>query len=123
MKTYYFGCGLSEKGHYWFVPLDGNLHHINMRELPLVLGNIAKTIDGTLCPTNAKQGIINRWLLESECSTVWTFIAFNDYSVDTRPGSNSVFIFEGNYDTIEACKLIDKYYPKIANRLITTETK
>lgn len=46
----------------------------------------------------------------------WTAMAFWDRTVDTRPGSNSCFLAEGDYSLDEMCALAVKHFPRVVKR-------
>jgi len=82
-RTYYFGC-LGEKGHY--------MHpHIRRGELPGVNYRVIEYIDGLYTRGNTtEQGAAQFSMIGP-----LTIIAWHDYTVDSRPASNSVIIGYG----------------------------
>lgn len=108
-RTYYFGC-MGVTGHY--------MHpHIRQGELPGVNYNAIKYIDGIYTPGDTtKQGA-------AQLSIVGplTIIAWHDYTVDCRPGSNSVIMGYGFTGT-RAEIIVDMFkdfmvrFPQVVNR-------
>lgn len=82
-RTYYFGC-IGVVGHY--------MHpHIRQGELPGVNHKVIQFIDGIYTPgESADQGAAQFSMVGQ-----LTIIAWHDYTVDKRPGSNSVIIGYG----------------------------
>lgn len=80
---YYFGC-IGDTGHYlWMSPWAHAPHIIMHKDNPW-----GTSIDGKLCPPGAQvQGQALLHHLNG-----WTALAFWDRSVDSRPGSCSVFL-------------------------------
>ncbi len=85
IKAYYFGC-VKEVGHYWWTL---GLRKIYNDKLP--------GVDAVYCPPDSEQEgraqII--YLTPNQYGGAYTLISFWDYSVDSRPGSNSNFMLEG----------------------------
>lgn len=87
-KLFFFGCG-SEKGHYMFP-------RFSQSELPDVNRNLMEHIDGTFTPGwSTKQGAAQF----AQVGKI-SIIAWHDYSVDSRPGSNSNIIGYGYIGSI-----------------------
>lgn len=87
MYCYYFGCRRpGTLGHYWFDRHGERLapkpHGTSPRGVPWAY------VDGKLNPSH-RQGDAAIHHKDG-----WTALAFEDHSVDVRPGSNSVFVFE-----------------------------
>jgi hypothetical protein len=47
----------------------------------------------------------------------WTAFAMHDYTVDQRPGSNSVFLAEGIFSEEEMRGLAHEHFPLVARRI------
>jgi len=100
MRVYYFGCK-DEPGHYMHTP-DLKVDWEFMRGNPW--GN---EIDDGFKGLAYKGG--------------WTALAMPDYTVDSRPGSNSVFLAEGIFYEKEMIEIAYHYFPEIARRLSLKE--
>lgn len=101
-KCLYFGC-VDEVGHYLF-GIHGKSH-----------GNAYSWIskrDGMLAPVFCREA--GKALLHHYDG--FTIIAFWDYSVDTRPGSNSMFIIPGTKDFYGALEIANRYFPQVFKR-------
>lgn len=101
-KVYFFGCK-DTGGHYCFDPEGGKSTGYNWP------GPWNKKIDGTLPPQRDKT--------EFKCTVThkegWTALAFWDYTIDTRPGSNSAFFTRGEYDFEEMLQLAKHAWPRL----------
>jgi hypothetical protein len=97
-QLFYFGCG-DEKGHYIF---PGRFA-IDMSAMPDVHYKFFDRIDGVFVPAAISQG-------SGQFSQVGpiSIIAWHDYTVDSRPGSNSNIIGYG-YDGTTA-EIINAMY-------------
>ena len=96
MRIYYFGC-VGEAGHYMHTP---ELRHDwdFMRNNPW-----ARNLDDAFKGLRHKDG--------------WTALAMYDYTVDSRPGSNSIFLAEGMFSEEEMSTLALQFFPTIAKRI------
>ncbi len=104
-KVYYFGC-LQEAGHH--------MHDANLRtDWGFLNSNPwGRTVDSDLCPKgNQAEG---KAALHYKGG--WTALAFWDRSVDSRPGSNSVFLAEGAFDFGQMLELARATFPSIMQR-------
>lgn len=105
MRLFYFGC-IEVAGHYLW---DHNLKYVQRK-----YNNVLpwENLDGVLCPqiTN-ENGVVKLHHKEG-----WTAAAFWDYSVDHRPGSNSVFFAEGIHGVYHMIEFIKKRFPSICKR-------
>lgn len=104
MKVLYFGC-IREVGHYlydtkWTRSLDFSV-------VPW------DEIDGKLCP----QETTDQGASELHQKEGWTALAFWDYSIDKRPGSNSVFFAEGLHTFAEMCQISREHFPQVYERI------
>lgn len=106
MDLYYFGCRHGESGH--------NLWHRDTRVPPSRWPAWPwPQIDGKLTPIQTAQ---NTWALH--WLEGWSALAMHDYTIDTRPGSNAVFLgptpLAGRHDILaEAAEV----YPDVVARL------
>lgn len=82
-RTYYFGC-MGEKGHYMFpATRRGDFPDANYK--------VIEYIDGLYVPGNTlAQGAAQFSMVGP-----FTIIAWHDYTVDSRPGSNSNIVGYG----------------------------
>lgn len=113
MRVFHFGCSNHESGHYLHSPeIPRDL------EERRALSNITRTnpwgrqIDGGLCPKNTQMegyALIHR-------KDGWTALAFWDRSVDSRPGSNSVFLADVDCDFAELLRVAYENFPDIVAR-------
>lgn len=101
MKTIYFGCK-GETGHYLYI--DGK-RQLSTNIIPW------DQVDGVLCPFNRKAGSAKLHHKDG-----WTALAFWDYSIDKRPGSNSVFFIEGIHGFYHMIQFGKNYFPEIMKR-------
>lgn len=104
-KVAFFGCW-ERLGHFIYSP-DGNTLRFFGPFVPESLDGVflhrGHRIPGQVDTTHFKD---------------YTVIAFEDNTVDTRPGSNGVFIVEGYGLTAKQCWAeADKIYPQIVQRL------
>jgi hypothetical protein len=97
MKVYYFGC-IGEAGHYMHTPNEASHDWDFMEKNPWGLG-----LDDGFKGLRHKDG--------------WTALAMTDYTVDSRPGSNSVFLAEGTFSQEEMNALAHQYFPSVAKRI------
>ncbi len=102
-KCLYFGC-INEAGHYLFT-----------RDKTKTYGDWyrwAGKRDGTLAPTFCKEP--GKALLHHYDG--FTMLAFWDYSVDSRPGSNSMFIVPGIKGFEETIEVAKANFPQVFER-------
>lgn len=102
MKVLYFGCWDNNTGHCLF---QSKYNKPSMASIPW------KNIDGGLCPGSRKEGIAKIHHCEG-----WTALAFWDYSIDQRAGSNSVFLAEGTHNFDKMINLTKERFPNIIER-------
>lgn len=103
MRVYYYGCA-DQSGHYMHKP-----------------GMIT---DWKFLDTNPWGFAVDGGLLKGRKETYvlshkdgWTALSFWDNSVDTRPGSNSNFLAEGDFTENQMREIAWKYFPKISARI------
>lgn len=100
LRPIYFGCD-DDTGHYFYgLGMVGRTDTDARRNF--------SWIDGVLCPPgDQREGLAN--LVHGNLDhQPWTILAFWDRSVDSRPGSNSVFILPGTLNfplAIDAARL------------------
>ncbi|MCK5611305.1 hypothetical protein KAR91_56065 [Candidatus Pacearchaeota archaeon] len=104
MKTYYFGCWDGMSGHYL---KDPSGKHIEWDQTPWGI-----KIDGKLSPTSTRDAGIS----ELHTKDNWTALAFWDYSVDGRPGSNSIIFAEGIFKFDEMIQIGKDRFPAVMER-------
>ncbi len=112
-QVYYYGCW-GDKGHFLWTPEQDSVRISKMKDAT----PFGDDIDGVLqkgsgvCSGN---GIPDDAQLHDKDG--WTALAFWDRTVDTRPGSCSVFLAEGVHK-VEAIKEIARSnFPEIWDRL------
>ena len=105
MRIYYFGCK-EESGHFLWKPNQITTAHYQLSGLPW------KYIDTALCPqTTSQQGVAKIHHKDG-----WTAMAFWDKSIDSRPGSNSVFFYEDLLEYDQMIEAFEEHFPNIYNR-------
>jgi hypothetical protein len=108
-RLFYFGC-IGKVGHYFWETNSWDVDSRNIR-IEGVNTKIFRFLDGNFTPNDPTEGIYNDCVIPP-----LRIIAWHDYSVDKRPGSNSVLIGYG-YETAE--EMIDaayKKFPSVMNR-------
>lgn len=98
----YFGC-YRRPGHYLWGP---GMQRVRSDDLPW------KKLNGELAPPRARPGHAALHHLDG-----WTALAFWDRSVDSRPGSNSVFLFPDVLDFEEAVIRAVKEFPEVFEQM------
>jgi hypothetical protein len=102
-KVYYFGC-VGSVGHY----MHSNAPSLTLEERRAVslftrTNPWGFSIDGGFKGLQHKDG--------------WTALAMDDFTIDDRPGSNSVFLAEGEFDEPQMIKLAYQHFPAVAKRI------
>jgi hypothetical protein len=117
MRMYYFGCH-REPGHYFFAPgmvkdheAGGPMPFSTQEGEPIVPWGYH--IDQALCPFGPQT----EGLAKLNYKDGWTALAFWDRSVDSRPGSNSVFVLEGTHDFPTMLSHARDRFPEVIERL------
>lgn len=107
MRRYRFGCG-DRLGHYYW---DSDNGQVSSRDGHNVVPWGLEIDNPSLWtkPTNGKVAVHHK--------DGWTGVGVKDNSVDHRPGSIQVFVFEGNWTDYEAVRLSLKHFPKTVKRL------
>jgi hypothetical protein len=104
-KVAFFGCW-NQAGHY--------LHDESGNNLQSFGPFIVESLDGVLL----KHGYRIPGQVDVVCFKDYTVIAFEDYTVDRRPGSNAAFIVEGHALTRQECwKAAEAMFPQVVKRL------
>lgn len=119
MNAFYFGTYRQPGHELWapgtFDPVRVPYYRAGSKPPPFVVASRripwGKTPDGTL---NPKREIEGEALLHHKDG--WTAIAFANRTDDTRPGSNSVFIFEGELTFDGAIEAARKHFPQVVER-------
>jgi hypothetical protein len=118
MRVLYFGC-VGDKGHYlWGPGTAPDYRPTWLRSRTLYQLPWGEKTDGGLVPPGtrdrrAPEGLAAIHLARDERGTNWTAIAFWDYSVDGRPGSNSVFVFDEAIDFDRGIALAKAAFPTV----------
>lgn len=103
--TCFFGCW-DRPGHFLFSPSGMTLASFG----PF----IPESLDGVLLA----KGYRIPGQVDIVCFKDYTVIAFEDNTIDTRPGSNGCFIVQGYALTKQQCWIeAEKFYPQIVQRL------
>lgn len=69
-------------------------------------------VDRRMCPSGTQ---VQGWAALHKRDG-WTLISFYDRSVDSRPGSNSSFLAEGNFTFEEMLGIAREYFPRVMSR-------
>lgn len=105
-KLFYFGC-IGQKGHYLF----GGSEREAAKALHLSDAFI-RSIDGKFTPTETTEQGLYRLSVIGICQIV----SWHDYSVDQRPGSNSILLGIGFNDAEEMLSEAEKLFPEVMKR-------
>jgi hypothetical protein len=116
-RFYYFGC-IERAGHYMHSnPSPRGLEEIRALHDVLRKNPWGSGIDAGLCP----PGKDARYQVEGRASVHhkdgWTALAFWDRSVDSRGGSNSVFLADAIHDFEIMMALARENFPEVLDRL------
>jgi hypothetical protein len=116
MKCFYFGC-VRESGHYFWNPDFSRPKGDGLNPSENLGGAVSPwgyDIDaGEIMPSHLPQGATR---LHRKAG--WTALAVADYTVDRRPGSKSVFLFDApDLDEAGAWRLAEEHFPTIMQRL------
>lgn len=106
MRCFYHGC-IGGAGHYLW---DAGPHKCwSGGGLPFR----ASILDAGLLDPQREQaeGVVRRVVIAG-----WTVLAFWDRSIDSRPGSNSAFVVEGEHSTADALQVAKQNFPAVFER-------
>lgn len=107
-KVYYFGCRNGDGGHYlWNYEWNRVDYKLQREFRPWNIGEI----DFKLCPRYGAQGIVKVHHKDG-----WSALAFEDFTVDDRPGSNSCFLIDKIVDFKEGIELAQASWPQLFKR-------
>jgi hypothetical protein len=109
-KAFYFGCW-GRVGHGYHDPSGRSA---GREATPWAYG-----IDGWRKPTSGQQG--SAAIAHKDG---WTALDVYDYTIDSRSGSHSVFLFDVDCDFATAVALAEEFFPKLVARVgpITAST-
>lgn len=110
--AYYFGC-IGDSGHYLWAE-GGRRISPHSSELQDRFPCQYNALDGGLIPPSGHyhaEGVYFAAYING-----WTVVSFNDNSVDTRPGSHSVFIVEGIHTPDDALKIASAAFAFVVAR-------
>lgn len=106
ITSLYFGCFYST-GHGFHLPSGDSATYKSRPPTPWGYG-----VESLPPDTDRRQGAAALHHMEG-----WTALAVHDYTVDDRPGSKSVFCFDGDLDFAEALDEAMLHFPKILSRV------
>jgi len=108
----YFGC-IGEKGHYLWASENSRpyVYHQLSRAFKLP-EHFFRCIDGMFIPIETKQPTFYRYSTIGQVK----IIAWQDYTVDSRPGSNSTLIGIGFDDAEEMLIHAETKFPSVMKR-------
>lgn len=126
MRIFYYGCRNNTPGHYWFKPgfinadkeAAGDSTHSKGTEVGCVPWRW--DVDGGLQPmVSSKKG--KTWYAPEgkalrHVKDGWTALAFWDYSVDSRMGSCSTFVAEGEFKFDQMLEGAKQNFPEVFER-------
>lgn len=107
-KLFYFGT-IGQIGHYWF-GCKSALGPVN--EIPWMASEFFRRFDGLYTPPESSGQQVYRYSRIGNLQIV----AWNDRTVDKRPGSNSNLVGFGFIDAEEMLTEAFKQYPQVMNR-------
>lgn len=109
-----FGCG-DDAGHFLHQPAERpRTDYAAMKRLP---GLISKSIDGGFPPQNHRREFVPQRTFMRIGTDGWTVLAWWDYSVDERGGSNTVLIWQGHHSIAEMLQVGKAAFPWAADRI------
>lgn len=113
MDVYFFGCR-GVPGHYLIEGGQGRCAGAGSgNKLPEPLRGRGSKLDGQYAPCDTLQQEGYACL---RCVEGWTVLAFWDRSLDTRFGSNAVFIAHGEHKFERMCEIAQEFFPEIWQR-------
>lgn len=116
--AYFFGCW-RDVGHYWWRPVGGGRFTLGVEKISWREFEYG-------CPTDQPWGHVDGKLYprpsgQSEAALHhkdgWTALAMVDRTVDSRPGSNSVFMFHATLDFDQAVDAARAHFPGVVERI------
>lgn len=127
--TLYFGC-VGSPGHFLWES-DSRWARVEPRDWPASLRSPrmgpGAMLDGRYAPGCVPDPSLPAWKRKPTAQVDgaaalhhvdgWTVLASWDRSVDSRGGSNSVFVIRGTHDYEGACKLAEQAFPKVWERI------
>lgn len=103
--VWFFGC-VRRAGHWYWTPELERVYAGNSdRPTPF-------EVDGKFTPTLTAQGAARLVHVDG-----WTVLAFHDYTVDSRPGSNGAFLARGSLDCEALLLLASEHFPQLLERV------
>lgn len=114
-KLLYFGC-IKECGHYLWVSERENVCNCSALKrysgIDGVTDRFLNGIDGTYVPgTTQEQGVYQESIVPP-----FRIVAWHDYTVDRRPGSNSAILGIGYDSAVEMLADAVEYFPLVMKR-------
>jgi hypothetical protein len=108
---FFFGCSNNEKGHYWFAPGEGLASDEMVRRSLNIRMELVRSIDNRFLPVDSKQGV---YKVSSVPPVI--IISWADYTVDSRPGSNSTLVGRGYFGSYEMLEDAQRLFPNFMSR-------
>ena len=113
MKVFYFGC-YGNAGHYMRAPGGSALRSTRAEHDFTISNPWGYNIDGELCVSPERRQV--QGVTKVHHKDGWTAISFWDRSVDSRPGSNSALLAEGEHTFEGMMALFNHYFPEVLKR-------
>ncbi len=111
-ELFYFGC-IRDTGHFLWCGENYYCHTFHRESKILsVPENLLRVIDGTFIPTETH----NQGIYKTSNIGKTIIIAWHDYTVDSRPGSNSALIGIGFTNGEEMIDFAITKFPSVMNR-------
>lgn len=119
MRSFFFGCSNTSAGHYFFLPGMSKAKDSDVGPWPntkawhndptpiVPWGYAVERLVGSY----DKQGRAYLHHLDG-----WTALAFCDRTVDSRPGSKSVYVFDQDLDFATALRFAQEIFPSVFAR-------
>lgn len=110
----YFGC-LGDTGHYLWDMTGRKIHThpLGGSRTPAFLDSMGLLVE------MYREGEV----VVTHIDIIWTLFGWKDYSVDTRPGSHSLFLFGGHVEYAAAMTMIQDDFPTVLDRQRTSLTR
>lgn len=111
----YYGCANGHSGHFL---VEGGMksvpYHDERDSLPKAFAPNGAVLDGGFCPVQTKaHGASLMHYVHG-----YTVLAMWDYSQDTRPGSNAVFIANGWHSFLAMKRIAAYQFPDVWQRIV-----